>query len=70
MIWDILFSPFGADRRFVLAYFMCLMALIYPALYSANGVDDDDDRYYYLEEEPEEFYDEDLGYQNKWNRGN
>jgi O-antigen ligase len=57
MIWDILFSPFGADRRFVLAYFMCLMALIYPALYSPYQVEENNEEDYYAADDEYEYDD-------------
>jgi hypothetical protein len=40
MFWDILFSPFGADRRFVLAYFITVMVLAHSALYRSSDVDE------------------------------
>jgi|TARA_Y100000294_G_scaffold160451_1_gene164089 hypothetical protein len=40
MIWDILFSPFGADRRFVLAYFITVMVLSHGTLYRSLDVDE------------------------------
>lgn len=36
MLWDILFSPFGAERRITNAYFIALMIFIWAVLKSGN----------------------------------
>jgi O-antigen ligase len=55
MLWDIFFSPFGADRRFTLAFFVVLMTLVYPALYGAKYSRQDDNN----EEEWDDYDDQD-----------